>query len=303
MTEHDDHGGPDEAWTGAQHRLDRLRHDVASGAPARPSGGARSARRRGARRRTTRLLGVATAVAAVAVAVPVGLALTGPGPADQGLQVATQEATPEPTAPVQETADGPVGTVTAAPSADPAPSSAPSTALSTSPGASGPAASAEPAPTGVAELDGPPAEDAAALAAATVVDMAALEGGSQSELGVRGFASPSGNISCGVGSPGTADYEVGCSVVEAGWTVPRPDTCAEDEQDWDPTLLGLYGGASALGRCANDTVLTAGPPTLAYGTAVVLGDVRCTSLESGITCQDTATGAGFRASRTSALVW
>ncbi len=85
---------------------------------------------------------------------------------------------------------------------------------------------------------------------------------------------------------------------------PPPDTCAEDEQDWEaPGPAGPLRRRRRLGRCANDTVLTAGPPTLAYGTAVVLGDVRCTSLESGITCQDTATGAGFRASRTSALVW
>ncbi len=42
---------------------------------------------------------------------------------------------------------------------------------------------------------------------------------------------------------------------------------------------------------------------LGHGTAVVLGDVRCASLTSGITCTDTVTGAGFRASRTSALLW
>ena len=303
MTEHDEHGGPDEAWTGAQHRLDRLRHDVASGVPARPSGGARSARRRGARRRTTRLLGVATAVAAVAVAVPVGLAITGGSPVDRGLQVATQDATPVPT-PARETAPAPVQTITSSPAGTGEPdAAAPATAtLSAGSGVGSPSGAA---PTGAAEVDGPPAEDVGALAAATVVDLASLEGGSQTELGVVGFASPSGNIICGVGSPGTAAYEVQCRVAEASWASrPTGDACGGAERaDWQPTSLGLFQGRSGLGRCGNDTVLTPDPPTLGYGTAVVLGDVRCTSLESGLTCQDTATGAGFRASRTSALVW
>ncbi len=131
--------------------------------------------------------GVAAAVAAVAVAVPVGLALSGPGPADQGLQVATQEPTPEPTAPVQERPTAPSGRPPRhrergepggalggrrdLPTRPPRGHAAPQPGRARSDGVAG---STDRPPRTPPRSPRPPWSS-----------MAALEGGSQSELGVR----------------------------------------------------------------------------------------------------------------------
>jgi hypothetical protein len=143
-------------------------------------------------------------------------------------------------------------------------------------------------------VDGPPAEDEAALAAATLIEATATE-----LAGVQ-IASPSGNIRCG-----TYGAETECDLAEADWSVPRPADCgtAEESADWEPTAVVLWSGVAALGHCGTDTVLGPDPITLGYGTAVEMGDVRCTSLRTGMTCQDLTTGSGFRVSRTAALVW
>jgi hypothetical protein len=301
MTDHDDQAALDPA------RLERLRQDVVAGAPPRPVGGARSARRTGVRRRATRLVGVAAAVAAVVVAVPLGLGLTDGATLDEGLQVATQEA--DPTATTGPPPPSPSGTGAAVPGADAG--TAPVTAVppSTGPGTGVVAPGASPAPTGAVELHGPPAEDEAALAAATLIEATATE------LGGVQIASPSGNVRCGMHRT-----ETRCTVGEADWSLPRPPDCgtSEESADWEPTTLvmspaqradpdagdAVVGGFVAdLGYCGTDSALGPDPIVLGYGTAVVMGDVRCTSLRTGLTCQDLRTGSGFRVSRAAALVW
>lgn len=293
-----DDGGPG-GWSGTQDRLDRLRLDVAAGAPARPTGGARSARRRGVRRRAARLAGTAAAVAAVVVAVPLGLSLGGDAPVDQGLQVATE--------PVPDTPPSPGAT--APPVAPPTPGDAGSPAapwagpgsVPTAPAPSDTASDAPVvavAPTGAVEVDGPPVEDRGALAAATLVELPPSD--PDPALAGVGFISPSGGIVCGMGTDAS---EVHCRVSEAGWSVPRPEGCPGSESDWEASGVSLDLGRGRFGRCATDSVFVVDPPVLDYGTAVEVGDVRCTSLRTGTTCQDAVTGEGFRVSRSAALVW
>ncbi|AQA05800.1 hypothetical protein BVC93_29385 [Mycobacterium sp. MS1601] len=103
-----------------------------------------------------------------------------------------------------------------------------------------------------------------------------------------GFTSPSGNIGCYV------DYDyVRCDIAERDWAPPpRPADCEFDYGQ------GISFGAEAPAAfvCAGDTTLWAGEP-LEFGQTVGAGPMLCTSLESGVTCHDTITGAGFTISR------
>jgi hypothetical protein len=103
-----------------------------------------------------------------------------------------------------------------------------------------------------------------------------------------GFTSPSGNIGCYVDT----DY-VRCDIADRDWAPPpRPADC---EFDYGQGIAFGTGDAPAF-VCAGDTALWAGAP-LAFGQSVDSGPMSCTSLESGITCLDTGTGAGFTISR------
>jgi hypothetical protein len=103
-----------------------------------------------------------------------------------------------------------------------------------------------------------------------------------------GFTSPSGNIGCYVDT-----HYVRCDIAGRDWVAPpRPADC---ELDYGQGIAFAAGEAPAF-VCAGDTALRAGDP-LEFGQSVDAGAMSCTSLESGITCRDTSTGAGFMISR------
>lgn len=108
-----------------------------------------------------------------------------------------------------------------------------------------------------------------------------------------GFASPSGNIACYV-----QPQSVRCDIAESAWdptTIPnRPADCQ-----------GVWGDAmevSGTSRpdfvCHGDTVFGTGP-VLDYGRSLRVGDITCTSRQTGVECQAGAGGHGFSMSRTS----
>ena len=85
-------------------------------------------------------------------------------------------------------------------------------------------------------------------------------------------------------------------MVQAGWTASPERDCGPDAADQDPTAARL-DQRSSVGSCATDTWREPSPVVLGYGSTVRSGDLRCTSQESGMTCDNTATGAGFTVSR------
>ena len=120
--------------------------------------------------------------------------------------------------------------------------------------------------------------------------------------GLVHFQSPSGNINC-IGGPafqGTPPF-VSCLVRKQSWPRlrPKPSNC---DLDWDPTTLELSRRRLSVGSCRGDI----GPLclysndkcfTLAYGRAVDMGPIRCTSLKAGVRCEYRATRVGFRIAR------
>lgn len=154
----------------------------------------------------------------------------------------------------------------------PEPTAAPSTAVVT-----------------VTETAGSPAAD---LGAASTQDLnlpPAIEPGAS---GFSSFQSPSGNIFCLIlADPGSA--WVRCDISDFTYAAPTQD-CGPD--------VGFHAGsasieglaAASIGGCFGDTVADPSYPVLAYGQRAVGGDISCTSTESGMTCQNLASGYGFR---------
>lgn len=120
------------------------------------------------------------------------------------------------------------------------------------------------------------------------------------------FQSPSGNISCGISTEGTAG-EFGCSILEYNWEDPPPTgdlvSCAE---------MIHYGGGWYFHPDGSNTVLCRGgamgwefipTPALAYGTSVTYDGVTCESLDTGLTCRFDASGHGITLSRAAYLLF
>ncbi|MCE3550227.1 protein kinase [Pseudonocardia sp. RS11V-5] len=107
-----------------------------------------------------------------------------------------------------------------------------------------------------------------------------------------GFSSPSGNIACSL-----QPNSVRCDIAQAEWdptTVPdRPAECAGV---WGDSLQ-ITGTDRADFACHSDTVFGTGP-VLDYGRALRVGDVTCTSRQTGVECRVGASGHGFGLSRT-----
>jgi hypothetical protein len=120
------------------------------------------------------------------------------------------------------------------------------------------------------------------------------------------FKSPSGNINCYVFSSqgGFAD----CIVRKADWpTLPRrPKAC---DLDWAATEVELGKTRVSLGQCRGDVgplCTGAGDPcrVLAYGQAITVGTIRCSSAATGISCRrTTGTRPGFRVAREGVTVF
>lgn len=101
-----------------------------------------------------------------------------------------------------------------------------------------------------------------------------------------GFQSPSGNITCGI-----QDGTVVCQINKYDYTPPKHD-CGPSGWGFN---FQLKPTKSAFLFCAGD--VESGGPALAYGKQIVVGDVRCVSRQDGITCENTASGYGFRLAR------
>lgn len=103
------------------------------------------------------------------------------------------------------------------------------------------------------------------------------------------FVSPTTNIACLMTSA-----EVRCDVRERTWTLPPTPADCQGEFGTGAVLVGSGRGELS---CVSDTVAGSSLPTLAYGEAVRLAGVVCTSRDTGMRCENENTGHGFRVSR------
>ncbi|HZI97728.1 MAG TPA: DUF6636 domain-containing protein [Actinomycetales bacterium] len=101
------------------------------------------------------------------------------------------------------------------------------------------------------------------------------------------FSSPSGNIGCALDSAGAR-----CDIASHDWeATPKPETCTAT---WGQ---GVVVGPEGSGYvCAGDSKVGA-TTVLEYGSVAERGTVRCASEETGMRCEDSATGHGFEVAR------
>jgi hypothetical protein len=105
------------------------------------------------------------------------------------------------------------------------------------------------------------------------------------------FSSPTGNIGCFL-----SVEQVHCEIAEYNYELPpEPPSC---ELDW---VAAFEVGTGAdpdpkIGGCQSDTVLGA-EDVLPYGTATVVEDFACLSLQTGMTCWNQTTQRGFTIAR------
>ncbi len=136
------------------------------------------------------------------------------------------------------------------------------------------------------DLDGAAVQGTAgyACSGANGVRISVVVAAAESEpVGLDWFQSPSGNILCAISSD-----QVRCDIGEKSWTAPRPASC---DLDWGNGLAVGSGPAEVV--CAGDTVQAEGVPSLEYGQSSQVGQFKCESSESGMRCENTATGNGF----------
>ncbi|MFC5949595.1 protein kinase [Pseudonocardia lutea] len=107
-----------------------------------------------------------------------------------------------------------------------------------------------------------------------------------------GLSSPSGNIACYL-----QPNSVRCDIAQAEWdpsTIPqRPTGC---QGVWGDSLQ-ITGTDRADFVCHSDTVFGTGP-ILDYGRSLRVGDVTCTSRQTGVECRVGTSGHGLSFSRT-----
>lgn len=106
------------------------------------------------------------------------------------------------------------------------------------------------------------------------------------------FVSPSRNLSCGIVKDG-GRLLTGCQA----WVKVANLPACNDPQGASSPVIEFRKGARASGYCLNEGVFSAETDVLEYGQRITVGGVACTSLRTGVTCVDTATGRGFRAAR------
>jgi hypothetical protein len=106
------------------------------------------------------------------------------------------------------------------------------------------------------------------------------------------FRSPSGNISCVMGSSGVA-----CDVSDRTYQLPPAPPCSEHSA-WGGRF-SLQQGQAVEMECHNDTLRVPGAQTLNYGQTNSTGAITCESQPSGMKCTDSSTGHYFRVARDS----
>ena len=105
------------------------------------------------------------------------------------------------------------------------------------------------------------------------------------------FRSPSGNIICKVSID-----EALCSINEFSYTPSTPPTSCTDSQGWGH-VVGVQGSASGDFICADNQVANPSSPMLAYGRAILVGQMACASSQDGVRCANRDTRHGFLISR------
>jgi eukaryotic-like serine/threonine-protein kinase len=134
---------------------------------------------------------------------------------------------------------------------------------------------------------------AASPTADPTAGVAVIDAETDGRFGTGGarFASPTRNIACAM----TAD-QVRCDVAETAWQLPpKPADCSADFGK-GAVLAGTGGG---LLSCVSDTVADPALPVLPYDQGVRFAGVVCVSKQTGLRCENTATGHGFRVARAS----
>jgi hypothetical protein len=135
----------------------------------------------------------------------------------------------------------------------------------------------------------------AALLAAATLDATAA--GADPEY--KFFQSPSGNISCQLGTivdSGVSRATAACEISQHTFTTPpKPSAC---EGGWGDRV-GLTQGAHASLQCHTDTMRGSNDPVLDYGQSLSAGSITCRSEQAGIVCSDSKTQHGFSLSRDS----
>lgn len=131
----------------------------------------------------------------------------------------------------------------------------------------------------------PTSATAAATAAATSAAPAAIVTETNTATDGVMLKTPSGNIGCGVLPDG-----VRCTILSSSWTAPsKPANC---DLDWGSNIV-LDATRGAYLICAGDSTLTSDAKVLAYGHALRVGTVVCTSTETSLRCELTTTRHGF----------
>jgi len=108
---------------------------------------------------------------------------------------------------------------------------------------------------------------------------------------LESFQTPSGNIFCRMDEGGAR-----CDISEKIYEPPyKPASCS---LDWGNSLSVGSTGPGEVG-CIGDTVKDPSAPVLGYGQVSTVGSITCTVEESGVSCDNEATGHGFTLSKMS----
>jgi hypothetical protein len=105
------------------------------------------------------------------------------------------------------------------------------------------------------------------------------------------FESPSRNIGCVM-----LGGQARCDISSRSWKPPaRPASCPDIVDFGQGLEVAARGPARFV--CAGDAAMDPQAPMLPYGQTTVIGQLRCTSATTGVTCRSTRTGHGFLISR------
>ncbi|MDG6101446.1 hypothetical protein Daura_39725 [Dactylosporangium aurantiacum] len=141
-----------------------------------------------------------------------------------------------------------------------------------------------PKPTTAAPAPPSPAAPAAPASVTSVASAPVVTETSDVKDGVV-FRTPSANIGCGV-----FPDSVRCTILTKTWTPPpAPADC---DLDWGSSL-GLDPQHGATLVRAGDSAFTPDAKVIAYGHALRVGTVLCTSTETHLRCESVTTKHGF----------
>lgn len=109
------------------------------------------------------------------------------------------------------------------------------------------------------------------------------------------FASPSGNILCFM-----QQMQASCWISDKQWTIEQPSGPFCDESDWGNAIDVTT--TEVVWPCYTDFIYDPEADALAYGDAMVVGQFRCDSASTGVTCRNQS-GQGFTLARAEVLIF